>query len=110
MLCFSTDFQVQTEEEKYTPLHFASRYQPRYHDDDIERQEYEEDVDSGAPQVQRTEEDVSYLASSKKVMKLLVKNCEVDVSEINGVIFRACTITVYHCVLWIVTRWFRLMR
>ena len=88
------DFHARTEDEKFTPLHFAARYQPRYHDDDIQQQEDEEDVDSGPSQT-TTRDDVSYLASSKRITKLLVENFQVDVCEaICIIITKLCIVAV----------------
>ena len=76
------DAELQTEEEKFTPLHLSARYQPRYYDYDIQQQESEDDVHVAADseEVGKEEEDVSYLASSRKATKFLVEACNVDVS------------------------------
>lgn len=57
--------RIKTRDDKWTPLHFAARYRPRYKDD------------SAAD----TEENVTYLSSSKQAVQFLISKCRVDVSK-----------------------------
>ena len=59
--------RIKTRDEKWTPLHFAARYRPRYKDDDDEEEEGEEGK-------------VTYLSSSKQAVQYLINKCRVDVS------------------------------
>ena len=58
--------RIKTRDEKWTPLHFAARYRPRYKDDDDE-----EEGEEGK---------VTYLSSSKQAVQYLINNCRVNVS------------------------------
>ena len=60
--------RIKTRDEKWTPLHFAARYRPRYKDD-----EEEEEGEEG-------EGNVTYLSSSKQAVQYLIRKCRVDVS------------------------------
>ena len=67
--CLSiTVARIKTREEKWTPLHFAARYRPRYSDDDEE-----EEGEEG---------NVTYLSSSKQAVHYLIRKCRVDVSVV----------------------------
>ena len=57
--------KIKTRDDKWTPLHFAARYRPRYQD------ETEQDLE---------EERVTYLSSSKRAVQFLIKFCQVNVS------------------------------
>ena len=59
--------RVKTRDDKWTPLHFAARYRPRYKDE------------SAAAGVD-TDETVTYLSNSRQAVQFLVKHCHVDVS------------------------------
>ena len=60
--------RIKTRDEKWTPLHFAARYRPRYKDDDDDEQEGEEEA------------MVTYLSSSRQAVQYLIRKCRVDVS------------------------------
>ena len=59
--------RIKTRDEKWTPLHFAARYRPRYKDDEDAEEEGEEGK-------------VTYLSSSKQAVQYLIRKCRVDVS------------------------------
>ena len=65
----TTVARIKTRDEKWTPLHFAARYRPRYKDDDDDEGE---------------EGNVTYLSSSKQAVQYLIRNCRVDVSIVHA--------------------------
>ena len=56
--------RIKTRDDKWTPLHFAARYRPRYKEDE---------------ESEETEENVNYLSSSKQAVQYLISKCRVDV-------------------------------
>lgn len=67
-LSLVTAAEVESDEDKLTPLHFAARYVPRYHDEATAQQEESENQEAMPTQ----SVTVTHLSSSKRAVQLLI--------------------------------------
>ncbi len=66
---------IETSEDKLTPLHFAARYVPRYHDEATHQEEQREGDEGAASQ----SINVTHLSTSRRAVQLLIHQ-KVDIN------------------------------